>query len=209
MWRSGEPSAPPRPLALLPLRDPQQCSIVWSTSPTLAKQLIDADAEDFNHQLRTAFGDSLGDISVISERVSFPLLSRHVSRYIDDGLALIGDAAHTIHPLAGQGVNLGFLDAASLAQIIEQTVQKGQSIHRKSMLRPYERWRRSENQLVLDAMYAIKTGFAKQPEPLYALRSMGMNALDKLPMIKSRMTRIAMGLEGDLPQVAKAPIPEI
>ena len=197
------------PLALLPLQDANQCSIVWSTSPSLAKDLVAADAESFNQQLRDAFGDSLGDLSVISERVSFPLLSRHVTNYIDDGLALVGDAAHTIHPLAGQGVNLGFLDAACLAQIIEQTVQKGQSFHRKVNLRPYERWRRSENQLVLDAMYAIKTGFAKQPGPLSALRSMGMNAIDKLPIIKSRMTRIAMGLEGDLPQVAKAPIPEI
>lgn len=197
------------PLALLPLRDPHQCSIVWSTSPAMAKNLTDSDSTAFNQQLSSAFGDSLGNLSVVSERVSYPLLSRHVTQYIDDGLALVGDAAHTIHPLAGQGVNLGFLDAACLAQIIEQTIQKGLSFYAKPMLRPYERWRRSENQLVLDAMFAIKSGFAKQPGPLGTLRSMGMDALNKLPIIKSHMTRLAMGLDGDLPKVAKAPIPEI
>ncbi len=197
------------PLALLPLRDVQQCSIVWSTSPAHARQLTELGEREFNQQLTTTFGDALGELAMASDRLSFPLHSRHVANYVADGLALVGDAAHTIHPLAGQGVNLGFLDAACLAQIIEQTIQKGLPYHRAQSLRPYERWRRSENQLVLDAMYAIKTGVGKLPTPLMALRSLGMNALDNVPLIKNRMIRLAMGLEGDLPEIAKAPIPEI
>ena len=197
------------PLALLPLRDDHHCSIVWSTSPQQAERLLADTDEAFNIALREAFGPALGELTLTSQRVRFPLTSRHVSEYVSDGLALVGDAAHTIHPLAGQGVNLGFMDAASLAQTISANLARDRSISSKQALRPYERWRRSENQLVIDGMYAIKTLFAKQPEALERLRSWGMNQINDRSFIKRQMIKIAMGLEGDLPEISRPPKPNI
>lgn len=197
------------PLALLPLKESHQCSIVWSTTPQHADALLAQSDDEFSTSLQSAFGSILGELKVITKRVSFPLTSRHVSEYVADGMALVGDAAHTIHPLAGQGVNLGFMDAASLAQTIAENQRRGRSIASKQALRPYERWRRSENQLMIDGMYAIKSLFSKQPEPISRLRSWGMNRINDSGFIKRQMIKMAMGIEGDLPEIARPPKPNI
>ena len=116
----------------------------------------------------------MGELTLQSERLSFPLVRRHVEHYVDDGIALVGDAAHTIHPLAGQGVNLGLLDAASLAQTIQDALEKQQQFHKRAALRPYERWRRSENQLMLDAMGFFRQLFEGEDLIKTLIRNTGM-----------------------------------
>ena len=197
------------PLAFLPMYDKNQCSIVWSTSAAHAKQLKQLDEASFIEQLQLAFGDGLGELSLLSDRLTFPLVSRHANRYVQDGLALMGDAAHTIHPLAGQGVNLGLLDACSLAQTIEAGVVKNLDFSQEQVLRPYERWRRSENQLMLDAMMGLKTLFSGDQKILNFARGFGVNLINQNSFIKSQLIQRAMGLVGDLPKLAKAQLPEL
>lgn len=197
------------PLAFLPLKDNKRCSIVWSTSPSEASRLSELPVEEFEQELTEQFGGILGALKLDSDRLTFPLVSRHASRYIGNGFALVGDAAHTIHPLAGQGVNLGLLDAASLTQIILDALNKRLDYGNEAVLRPYERWRRSENQLMLDAMQTLKTLFTDQPELIKKIRGLGMNLVNQAPPVKQQLIKHAMGLAGDLPELAKATIPEI
>lgn len=197
------------PLAFLPLADRCLCSIVWSTTPAHADQLLATDKADFEAQLLTAFGDKLGNLSLVSERTTFALSSRHASRYIANGLALVGDAAHTIHPLAGQGVNLGLLDAASLAQVISKARDRELDYASEACLRPYERWRRSENQLMLDAMQFLKHFFGNDHRLVQGIRKLGLTLVENTPQMKHQLIRQAMGLTGDLPDAAKAPVADI
>lgn len=196
------------PLALLPLQDPEQssqnnCSIVWSTSAREVERLKAMSESKFNQVLTASFENKLGNLTVQSKRVSFPLIRRHVERYVDDGIALVGDAAHTIHPLAGQGVNLGLLDAVSLAEVIMDAIDKKQQISQRKVLRPYERWRRSENQLMLDAMGFFQQLFEGEPLVKTLLRNSGMSAVDKIAPLKREIILRAMGLKGDLPKLTK------
>lgn len=198
------------PLAFLPTSDKHECSIVWSTSESEVRALCEMSDDDFNTALTIAFGEEhLGNLSCQSKRLSFPLIARHADKYIKPRLALIGDAAHTIHPLAGQGANIGILDAASLAEIIAENQQRGYDFSTHANLRPYERWRRSENQLMLDSMRAFRELFAGDDGVKAKLRSFGMSQLNQLPMIKKPVIESAMGMRGDLPQNARTPMPDI
>ena len=194
---------PDGPLAFLPLGD-GRCSIVWSTSSAQADVLLNLNDDDFSRQLEQAFDCKLGSIESVGQRAAFPLLRRHAENYVKPGLALIGDAAHTIHPLAGQGVNLGILDAVSLAQIIINADSKGYDIASLSSLRKYERWRRGENTIMMFSMSGFKNLFSNEQTELSVLRNMGLNLVNNLPPLKNKFMRHAMGLEGDLPELAKS-----
>ena len=193
---------PTGPLAFLPLPDGYS-SIVWSTTPDHAESLLSMDDDSFKQALADAFGNKLGEILETSQRAKFPLRSQHAKQYIKDRLVLIGDAAHTIHPLAGQGVNLGFADAASLAEVIIDTHRANKDIGRSKPLRRYERWRKGDNLIMLTAMTGFKTLFSNNNVLLKSLRNTGLNLTNNVAPVKNTIIRHAMGLEGDLPKLAR------
>lgn len=189
-------------LAFLPLEDVHQSSIVWSTSPDQAIYLQNLSEEAFNHTITSAFEHKLGEITVSEKRIVFPLQQRHAKHYVKPRIALIGDAAHSIHPLAGQGVNLGLLDAACLAEVIDKTIKSKRDIGHITPLRRYERWRKGENQLMIAAMAGFKQLFGNQLQVLQSARHLGFAITHKLPWLKNYFMERAMGLRGDLPERA-------
>ncbi len=195
------------PLAFLPLtRDGQQdwCSIVWSTTPEHAEQLMALDEAAFLQALERAFEGRLGEVLQADPRVCVPLRQRHAKRYVDEGLALIGDAAHTIHPLAGQGVNLGFLDAAVLAEVLVNACERGERLADVKVLSRYERRRMPHNLALMAAMEGFERLFQANPLPLRWLRNSGLKLVEQMPEAKALFVRQALGLSGDLPDLAHA-----
>lgn len=194
------------PLAFLPLArqgDEHWCSIVWSTVPAEAERLMALDDEAFRHELGKAFEWRLGQVTAVDPRLCIPLRQRHAKRYVESGLALIGDAAHSIHPLAGQGVNLGFLDAAVLAEVLLHALQRGEQPNDVRVLSRYERRRMPHNLAMMAAMEGFERLFQADPLPLRLLRNSGLNWVDELPDAKALFVRRALGLAGDLPALAQ------
>ena len=195
------------PLAFLPLQrgdDQHWCSIVWSTVPAEAERLMALDDEAFRHALGKAFEWRLGEASQVDPRVCIPLRQRHAKRYVESGLALIGDAAHSIHPLAGQGVNLGFLDAAVLAEVLLHAIERGEQPNDVRVLSRYERRRMPHNLAMMAAMEGFERLFQADPLPIRLLRNSGLNWVDELPDAKALFVRRALGLAGDLPLLAQS-----
>lgn len=193
---------PDGPLAFLPLHD-GRCSIVWSVAPSQAEALLALDTTAFAQALGEAFALRLGPILEVSPRAAFPLRLQHAHTYTQPGLALIGDAAHVVHPLAGQGVNLGLLDAATLAEVVADAAAAGAEIGASRVLRRYERWRKGENLLMLGVMDGFKRWFGPVPLPLRLARNWGLSLTDAAGPLKNRIARRAMGLDGDLPRLAR------
>lgn len=194
------------PLAFLPLAGPageHWCSIVWSVTPTEAERLMALDDAGFRRALGFAFEHRLGDILQADPSLCIPLRQRHAKRYVEDGLALIGDAAHSIHPLAGQGVNLGFLDVAVLAEVLLHAAQRGERLGDVKVLSRYERRRMPHNLAMMAAMEGFERLFQADPLPLRWLRNSGLNWVDDLPEAKALFVRQALGLSGDLPDLAR------
>jgi 2-octaprenylphenol hydroxylase len=193
---------PTGPLAFLPLQD-GRCSIVWSTSPAQAEHLLRLNEGDFAVELAQAFERRLGAVTGMTARGAFPLRLQHARAYVKPRVALIGDAAHVVHPLAGQGVNLGLMDAAALAEVLLDASADGKDIGSLKVLRRYERWRRGENLLMLGMLDGFKRLFGSTLTPVRLLRNLGLNAADAAAPIKNLMARRAMGLSGDLPRLAR------
>ncbi|KIH80961.1 2-octaprenyl-3-methyl-6-methoxy-1,4-benzoquinol hydroxylase [Pseudomonas batumici] len=195
------------PLAFLPLeRDGQQdwCSIVWSTTPEQAQRLMLLEEEDFCRELERAFEGRLGTVISADSRLCVPLRQRHAKRYVAEGLALIGDAAHTIHPLAGQGVNLGFLDAAVLAEVLLHARERGERLADVRVLSRFERRRMPHNLGLMAAMEGFERLFQADSLALRWLRNTGLKSVDQMPEAKALFVRQALGLTGDLPELARA-----
>ena len=192
---------PNGPLAFLPMHDHYAC-VVWSTSPEQAAELMTLDKEAFAIRLAEAFEFKLGAITEVRDRGKFPLRLQHTVDYVKDRIALIGDAAHSIHPLAGQGVNLGVLDAAALAETVLETHASHRDIGALHNLRAYERWRKGQNVTMMLSMDAFKRLFGSQLEPVKWARNVGLNATNNLVPVKRFFMEYAMGNRGDLPKLA-------
>lgn len=185
-------------LAFLPLSDPHLCSIVWSLSPTDAEAMQTASNEEFNRALSSTFDLQLGLCQLDSERQVFPLTARYSRSFASHRLALVGDAAHTIHPLAGQGVNLGFMDAAELVSEISRLHREGKDFGQHLYLRRYERSRKHSAALMLASMQGFRELFAGNHPAKKLLRDIGLKLANTLPGVKPKLVRQAMGLD-DLP----------
>ncbi|WP_312174586.1 FAD-dependent 2-octaprenylphenol hydroxylase [Pseudescherichia sp.] len=186
-------------LAFLPLSDPHLCSIVWSLPPLEAASMQDTTEEAFNQALDMAFNNRLGLCHLESERLVFPLTGRYARQFAAHRLALVGDAAHTIHPLAGQGVNLGFMDAAELVNELKRLHGAGKDIGQHLYLRRYERSRKHSAGVMLASMQGFRELFAGTHPAKKLLRDLGLKLADTLPGVKPQLIRQAMGLN-DLPE---------
>jgi 2-octaprenylphenol hydroxylase len=186
------------PLALLPLASDETgqhyCSIVWSTSPAHAAELLQLDDDTFAAAVSRASEERLGRVVAAGPRASLPLRARHADDYVAPGVALIGDAAHTIHPLAGQGVNLGFSDARVLAEELLRAAERGLPPAYPATLARYQRRRKGENLAMLAAMEGFKQLFARPELPVRLLRNTGLRLVDQAGPLKRLVMREAMGL---------------
>ncbi len=188
-WQCFMPSGP---LAFLPLFN-HQSSIVWSLDDAEAQAMLALDDSAFMQALAKASEYKLGDILAVSERKLFPLGHGHVKDYVKPGLALIGDAAHTIHPLAGQGANLGIADALCLAEVMTQAKAAGRQWNALHTLLKYQRQRKLDNRLMENAMTGFKILFGQNNPVLAEVRNAGLNLVDHLPIIKNRFIQHALG----------------
>jgi 2-octaprenylphenol hydroxylase len=193
------------PLAFLPLQREGEhwCSIVWSITPAEAERVMKLDDSAFCRELERAFEGCLGTVLAADPRLCVPLRQRHAKRYVAPGLALIGDAAHTIHPLAGQGVNLGFLDAAVLAEELLAAQARNERLADLRVLSRYERRRMPYNLALMAAMEGFERLFQADPLPLRWLRNTGLKWVEQTPEAKALFVRQALGLSGDLPELAR------
>ncbi len=177
------------PLAYLPLHNQHHCSIVWSSTPSHIDYLSGLSDEAFALEVATNMLHELGTVEIISKRACYPLVMRHASRYISERVALIGDTIHTLHPLAGQGANLGLMDVACLAQCIKDAKEKNRDIGDCAQLRPYERKRRMSNTLMLQAIKLL----TKNQQPFLGLRALGVSCLIHSQFLKRIMIQFAQG----------------
>jgi 2-octaprenylphenol hydroxylase len=194
---------PTGPIAFLPLAD-GRVSLVWSTTPEDAEALQACTEIQFAQKVTEASDRVLGEVTLEGHRAGFPLGLWHSNEYVRPRLALAGDAAHTIHPMAGQGVNLGFLDCASLVEVLAEALDDGEDPFGARVLRRYQRWRRSENALVMGVTDGLKRLFGAQDMTVAALRRTGLSLVGRQAPLRRAFVRRALGLSGDLPDLLKS-----
>lgn len=197
---------PTGPLAFLPLWDDHQCSIVWSQDESKAAELQKLSNDEFNKVLTAEFDCTLGLCELNSERQSYPLKMRYTRKWVGNRVAIIGDAAHTIHPLAGQGANIGILDAAALAEQIIKLAEKNKDFGLTKNLRPFERWRKTEAVKMVAAMEGFKRLFAGDQPLKKFIRDTGLSLANHSLLTKQTIIQHAMGIKGELPELAKLPV---
>ena len=189
-------------LAFLPLKDAHS-SIVWSVPTSRAEMLLAATPAAFERELERDFDGALGKVQLVSERLKFPLWRLSATAYVTARVALVGDAAHVVHPLAGQGANLGLLDAAALADVLAEGLKAREDPGAVRILRRYERWRRSENDLMSGAIDVFDRLLARGTGRVAELAQRGMPWVGRSTMAKRVFIERAMGLAGELPAAAR------
>jgi 2-octaprenyl-3-methyl-6-methoxy-1,4-benzoquinol hydroxylase len=198
-WQRFVPSGPQ---AFLPLNG-QYASLVWYHAGDEVQRLKQLPYDKLMHELCATFPAELGELEQILAVTSFPLRRQHAQQYVKQGVALVGDAAHTINPLAGQGVNIGLLDAAMLAEVLLEAQQHGDSIADLAVLKRYQHRRRGENLKMMTLMDVFYQVFSNDILLLKYLRNFGLGLAQRISPLKNKAMRTAMGLEGDLPKLAR------
>ncbi len=193
---------PAGPLAFLPMTG-KRSSIVWTEHGELAPVLLALDEADFTAELERRFGPYLGRLTLAGPRFSYPLALLHAARYVDERLALVGDAAHAIHPIAGQGLNLGLRDVAALAEILVDARRLGLDLGGGELLQRYQRWRRFDTMALMAATDALNRLFSNNVPLLRLARDLGLGLVNELPPLKRLFMRHAMGVVGELPRLIK------
>ncbi len=193
---------PPGPLAILPLTG-NRASIVWTEKTERAAEIADLDDAAYLDVLRPRFGDFLGDISLAGQRFSYPLELSLAKNFVGPRVALVGDAAHAVHPIAGQGLNAGLKDVAALAEVLTDAIRRGEDIGRADVLARYRQWRRFDTASLAFATDGFNRLFSNDNTLLRALRDLGLGAANALPGVRRGLIREAAGLTGTLPRLAK------
>jgi 2-octaprenyl-6-methoxyphenol hydroxylase len=195
---------PAGPFALLPMTN-NRTNIVWSERDAMAARMLELDDSEFKIELRQRIGDHLGDFKLIGPRHSYPLILIHARRYTDKRVALIGDSAHGIHPIAGQGANLGFRDVAVLTELLLEQARLGLDLGSDDLLAHYQQWRRFDTLSMTSVTDALNRLFSNRILPLKLARDFGMGMVERLPNTKRFLMHHAMGLVGDLPSMMQDP----
>ena len=200
---------PAGPFAILPLNgdDPKRlgkkASIVWTERENLARIIVGLDDNEFKFEFDQRFGDFLGRTEIIGPRWSYPLSLQYAESCIAERLALIGDASHGMHPIAGQGLNMGLRDVAALTEVIEKAKAANTDLGAMHVLGNYERWRRFDNTMMLVATDLLNRLFSNNIAPLKLARDLGLAAVNSMPRLKKIFMRHAMGEVGELPKLMK------
>ena len=193
---------PAGPFAILPLTG-NRSSLVWTERADLAPRILAMSPADFADELRRRFGDFLGAVEPVGPRWSYPLAFLHAEHYAAERLALVGDAAHLIHPIAGQGLNLGLRDVAALAEVLVDARRLGLDIGDGEVLRRYESWRRIDNWMLSAVTDSLNRLFSNAIPPLKLARDLGLAAVNQVPPLKRFFMRHAMGVVGDQPRLVR------
>jgi len=198
---------PSGPFAILPLPGPEnegrRSSIVWTERADLWPLMMDLDDAEFLEELELRFGDFLGELKVIGPRFAYPLSLQYAERYTDPRLVLVGDSAHGMHPIAGQGLNMGLRDVAALAEVLVDARTAGQDIGSLLALENYARWRNFDNAIMLAVTDVLVKLFSNAIEPVQLARDLGMAAVNEIPDLKRFFMRHAMGTVGELPKLMR------
>ena len=194
---------PGGPLAILPLAGGHHSSIVWSEAEGVARAIQALGDADYLAALRPRFGDFLGEVALAGDRFSYPLSLSLAESWVSDRLALVGDAAHGVHPIAGQGLNLGLRDVAALAEVVTEAAQRGEDIGTRAVLARYERWRRFDTTALALGMDAVNRLFSNDNPVLRAGRDLGLGLVSALPGVRRRFIRQAAGLSGNVPKLMR------
>lgn len=198
---------PAGPFAILPMTDDvegrHRSSLVWTERENLASTYLSLNKADFDAEIARRVGGFLGRVESVGPRWSYPLSLLHAERYSDERLVLIGDAAHTIHPIAGQGLNLGLRDVAALAEVLVDAQRLGLDIGFGEVLANYERWRRFDNVLLAGITDGLNKLFSNSHGPLALARRLGFRAVNRAGPLKGFFMKHAMGLVGELPRLSR------
>ena len=200
--RAEEHFLPPGPFAILPLTG-NRASIVWTERTADAERFVALPDTEFRDELEKRFGLHLGDIEVVGPRRAFPLGLYTARTFIGERLALIGDAAHVIHPIAGQGLNMGLRDVAALAEAVADAARLGLDIGTPDVLDRYQRWRRFDTAMMGVATDSLNRLFSNRSDVLRLARDIGLGVVERMPPLKRMFIREAAGFTGDVPKLLK------
>ena len=200
--RAEEHFLPAGPFAILPLKGPRS-SLVWTESRTEAARIVALDDNEFHGELEQRFGLHLGEVKALDKPRAFPLQYFVARSFVGERLALVGDAAHVIHPIAGQGLNMGLKDIAALAEVIVDAARLGIDLGQADVLERYQRWRRFDTMAMGLATNSLNLLFSNESALLRTVRDIGLGLVDRMPPLKNLFIRQAAGLSGEVPRLLK------